>query len=67
MATKQQVKVYDQGNINKAFQEDAESMARQGYRIASQSYGGTKPQSWFSTLNGPREPKEMTVIYEKDE
>ncbi|MFI5272797.1 MAG: hypothetical protein ACHQ4H_07160 [Ktedonobacterales bacterium] len=64
---KQLIRMYDKGDIDKEFRLDAGKLARAGWRVQSQSYGGQKrlglPSAMAFGLASGRKPNEMTVIY----
>lgn len=69
---KQLVRVYNKGDVAKAFAKDAEQLARQGWRVQSQTAGGQTSNVGKALLFGPlalaagRKLKEMTVVYVRD-
>lgn len=65
----QMVKIYRGGNCTRLFEKDFKKLAKQGWRIQSQSYGGQTSKAgaviMFGVLGlaaGTR-PREMTVVY----
>lgn len=69
----QLVKVYRGKNMDKDFQRELAVLAKDGWRVQSQSYGGQRGPGVGKVLlvgvfafAGGRKPGEMTVVYKKE-
>lgn len=71
-AAEQLVRVYNKGDVGKEFQHDAAKLAKQGWRVQSQTAGGQTSNVGkvlaFGVLGlaAGRKVKEITVVYVRD-
>lgn len=69
---KQMIRVYSKGDVAKEFQHDAARLAKDGWRVQSQTAGGQTSNVGKALLFGPlalaagRKTKEITVVYVRD-
>lgn len=67
----QMIKIYRGPDCAKHFQKEAKKLARKGWRVQSQSYGGQTSKAGAVLLLGPlgfaagSKPNELTVVYER--
>ena len=61
----QMIKIYRGPDCAKHFQKEAKKLARKGWRVQSQTYGGQAKSgaALFIGLAAARKPNEMTVVY----
>lgn len=56
----QLIRVYDSGNLERAFQRDAKQLSKFGWVAGQPAYGGLQ---YPSLLSGNRKAKTLTVVY----